>query len=66
MKQADAIDRTPSAIKMKAPETKIKAAIRFCPPVQSGMYPQGEAIGFSAAPVTSDQTYNSGKISRYS
>lgn len=30
MKQADATDRTPSAIKTKAPETKTKVDIRFC------------------------------------
>jgi hypothetical protein len=29
MKQADATDRTPSAIKMKAPETKTKKAIKL-------------------------------------
>jgi hypothetical protein len=29
MKQADATDKTPSAIKMKAPETEIKAISGF-------------------------------------
>jgi hypothetical protein len=68
MKQADATDKTPRAIKMKAPETKIKAAIRFEVSQVANSWIlalrcslvcalRREAVGFSAALVTAGQTY---------